>query len=165
MLESPYNPGTLQSHQGPGKQTHMLSCHKDFWAPPMCQALGYKEERTYGNISKVNEEKGMQTNNYKWGDDGSIRGMNRGMGKGAPGKMSREGGTVAESGRGQLGECCSWGKHEANTTRPWMTGGVWSTMCSRSLSGRRKKEKKCKSYACSQFCFSEHRWSFLTTAL
>lgn len=38
------------------------------------------------------------------GDDGSSRGVHKGgTRKGAPGKMSTEGGTVVESGRGQAG--------------------------------------------------------------
>ena len=44
-----------------------------------------------------------------------------------------------------------------STTRPWMTRDAWSTRCSRSFSGRGKKEKKCRSYTCSQFYFSEYR--------
>lgn len=51
---------------------------------------------------------GKKADDSKQGDDGSTGGMAKeGTGKGAPGKMSREGGTVVESGRGQAGEACS----------------------------------------------------------
>lgn len=62
-------------------------------------------EKIYRDVSNVNGGwGGMQTNNYQWGGDGSTRGVHKGStGKGAPGKMSREGDTVVELAGDKLG--------------------------------------------------------------
>lgn len=70
-----------------------------------CTGHSVTKMKRYRNVSKFHAEKGMQMSNYDQGDDGSSRGMHKGgPGEGAPGKMSTEGGTVVESGRGQAGQ-------------------------------------------------------------
>ena len=60
----------------------------------------------------------------------------------------------------------SWGRDDANTTRPRMTRDGWSAVkCVLDhFLGREKKRKKCISYARSQLFFSEYGEAFLTTA-
>lgn len=80
--------------------------------------------------------------------------------KGAPGKMSREGGTLMESSRGQAGGECSKLREIRCKHNMTMDDERWpkhGEMRSRSPSRRGEKRKKCISYACSQFYFSEYK--------
>lgn len=118
--------------------------------PVLCQALGYKNKKTYRNVSELNGEKTCKQTII---NDVSTGGMHKGgMGKGAPGKMSREGGTVEESSRGQTGGECSRLKEiqcKHNVTMDDQRWAEHGEMCSRSLSRREKRKKICISYACS----------------
>lgn len=125
---------------GPGEHAHLPGTRTSEHRLCARYCARHKDEKTHRSVSKLNGEKGMQTNNYKRTDGGSTGGMyTGGTGKEAPGKMSREGGTVVESGRGQAGGECSRlrkirCKHNMTMDdQRWMEHGE---MCSRSLSER-----------------------------